>query len=237
MDARMARMARAVAAGVPHHVTQRGNRRQRTFFRDADYRLYCDLLGQHCRTAEVAIWAWCLMPNHVHLVLVPTTADGLARAIGDTHRDYSRTINRREGWTGYLWQGRFASCPMDEPHCIQAIRYIERNPVRADLARHPAAWPWSSARTHLGLATDGLVDAHALDPLVPDWPAFLADTPPDWRADELRSHTRTGRPLGDSAFITRIEQQTGRHLRPARRGRPASAQPQLGAQLGDTRPI
>ena len=118
----MAKLPRAIVPDVPHHVTQRGNRRQPVFFGDDDYRLYIGLLGEHCRACGVAIWAWCLMPNHVHLVLVPTSSIGMTKAIADTHRRYSFAINRRQGWRGNLWQGRFGSCAMDEPHALSALR-------------------------------------------------------------------------------------------------------------------
>src|ERR1700704_537259 len=110
----MARLGRIVAAGFPHHVTQRGNRRQTIFFEPADYALYRDLLAERCRKASVEVWAYCLMPNHVHLVLRPSTPDGLARAIGETHRQYTGFINARARWTGHLFQGRFSSVALDE---------------------------------------------------------------------------------------------------------------------------
>jgi putative transposase len=214
----MARLARAVAAGVPHHVTQRGNRRQPTFFRPADYRLYRALLAEACETAGVAVWAYCLMPNHVHLLLVPEEPSGLARTLGEAHRRYSSAVNARQGWTGYLWQGRFASCPLDPEHALAAARYIELNPVRAGLARTPAAWPWSSARAHLKGRDDGLVSVGPLLAEVPDWRGFLEGGLDPAAADALRLHTRTGRPLGSDAFLDRLEGQLGRRLRPARRG-------------------
>ena len=120
----MARLARVVVPGIPHHVTQRGNRRLETFFSPDDYRAYVDLLAEHCRAARVAVWAYCLMPNHVHLILVPRDADGLRAALGEAHRRYTRRINFREGWRGYLWQGRFASFAMDERHLLAAARYV-----------------------------------------------------------------------------------------------------------------
>ncbi len=118
----MARIARVVAPGYPHHITQRGNRRQQTFFRDDDYLAYLELMAEWCRKCRVEIWAWCLMPNHVHLIAVPQTEEGLARAIGEAHRRYNRRINFREKWRGHLWQERFASFPMDETHLLVAAR-------------------------------------------------------------------------------------------------------------------
>ena len=112
----MARLARVVVPGMPHHVTQRGNRRQPTFFREDDYAAYLELMGQWCRERGVEIWAYCLMPNHVHLIAVPQSEDGLRLAIGEAHRRYTRRVNFREGWRGHLWQGRFASFVMDEPY-------------------------------------------------------------------------------------------------------------------------
>ena len=134
----MARLARLVIPGMPHHITQRGNRRQQTFFNDGDYAAYLGLMAEWCRKEGVAIWSYCLMPNHTHLVAVPSSEDGLRRAIGEAHRRYSRRINFREKWRGYLWQGRFASFVMDEPYLLAAARYVELNPVRAKLVTSPA---------------------------------------------------------------------------------------------------
>src|ERR1700687_3531486 len=116
----MARLARVVAAGLPHPVDARGGRRQRVFFGSDDYEAYRALLAEGCRAAGVAVWAYCLMPNHVHLILVPSDADGLRAARGETHRRYTRHVNLREGWRGYLWQGRFASVAMDEAYPLSS---------------------------------------------------------------------------------------------------------------------
>jgi REP element-mobilizing transposase RayT len=116
----MARLARLVVPGMPHHVTQRGNRRQQTFFNDGDYAAYRELMAQWCREYAVEIWGYCLMPNHVHLIAVPSAEDGLRLAIGEAHERYTRRINFRERWRGYLWQGRFASFVMDEPYLLAA---------------------------------------------------------------------------------------------------------------------
>ncbi|WP_315832350.1 transposase [Bradyrhizobium prioriisuperbiae] len=129
----MARLARVVVPGIPHHVTQRGNGRARTFFEDADYALYRDLLAEHCGQAGVEVWAWCLMPNHVHLILVPSDPDGLRRALAALHRRYAGIIHARRKRTGHFWQGRFGAVAMDEAHLAAALRYVSLNPVRARL--------------------------------------------------------------------------------------------------------
>ncbi len=224
-DRPMARLARIVVPFVPHLVTQRGNRRQPVFFAEADYRAYLDLLAEYTRAAGVAVWAWCLMPNHVHLLLVPSDPDGLRAALGEAHRRYSRAVNFREGWRGYLWQGRFASCPLDESHTMAAARYIELNPVRAGLAAHSRDWPWSSASAHLGGGPDGVTDVAALGGRVGDWARFLADGLNDDQIEAIRRGERTGRPLGDPVFIDRLETATGRRLAPRKPGpKPKSVQ-------------
>ena len=113
--------------GVPHHVTQRGNRRQKTFFTKEDYSAYLNLMADWCGQFGVEIWAYCLMPNHVHLIAVPEREDSLAQAIGEAHRRYTRRINFRKGWRGHLWQGRFSSYPMDDVYLMAAVRYVELN--------------------------------------------------------------------------------------------------------------
>jgi len=218
----MARIARVIAEGLPHHVTQRGNRRQRTFFRDRDYEAYLDLMAAWCAKWDVAIWAWCLMPNHVHLIAVPRRAEGLARAVGEAHRRYTRLINFRKGWRGYLWQGRFASYPMDRVHTLAAARYIERNPVRAGLAKRAWEWPWSSAAAHVAGTGDRLIaPGGPLVAEVSNWRRFLATDEDEEELALLRRHMRTGRPLGDGAFLGRLESRLGRVLVPGKRGRPS----------------
>jgi len=219
----MARLARVVGAGLPRHVTQRGNRRQQVFFGPADYRHYLDLLATHCAAADVEVWAYCLMPNHVHLILVPHDADGLRAALGETHRRYTRHVNFREGWRGYLWQGRFASFVMDERYVLACARYVELNPVRARLVRSARVWTWSSARAHLAKQDDKVVRVRPLLDLAPDWKGFLrAGVEPDDLA-ALRTHTRTGRPLGPAPFVTQLEKRLGRRLRKAKPGPKANS--------------
>lgn len=219
----MARLARVIAPGLPHHLTQRGNRRQQTFFSDDDYRAYLDLMAEWCGREGVAVWAYCLMPNHVHLIVVPPDGEALRRAVGEAHRRYTRRVNFREGWKGHLWQGRFASFPMDERHLLAAARYVELNPVRARLCASPHDWPWSSARAHRDGRDDGLAVVAPLLGEVGDWAAFLAGGLSDDEAEALRRHERTGRPLGGEAFVEGLEKALGRRLRPGRPGRKPKA--------------
>lgn len=153
----MARLARIVVPGCPHHVTARGNRREPIFFEDGDQEVYCDLLAEQMRKAAVEVWAYCLMPNHVHLILCPATEDGLALALGAAHRRWANFVNARGRWRGHLFDGRFASVAMDESHLISAVRYVALNPVRARLVARAEDWAWSSVRAHLAGEDDGLV--------------------------------------------------------------------------------
>ncbi len=215
----MARLARIVVPGLPHHVTQRGSRRQHVFFSDADYRFYLNLLADFTREAGTEVWAYCLMPNHVHLILVPSTPEGLHRSVQEVHRRYTRHVNRQKGWKGYLWQGRFASCPMDETHLLAAARYVELNPVRAGLVKRARAWRWSSAVAHLTGKDDGIVSPQPLLDRRPDWKAFLKKGLDETMAEALRRGERTGRPLGSVDFIEDLERRTGRTLKKQKPGR------------------
>ena len=219
----MARTARLVVPGIPHHVTQRGNRRQPTFFSDSDYARYLALLRHGCAEAGTRIWAWCLMPNHVHLILVPSHDDGLRAALSETHRRYTSLINSREGWSGHLWQSRFSSFPMDGRWLIACARYIELNPVRAGLTKAPEEWPWSSARAHLGLAQDGMTEVAPLLECVPDWRDLLDSGLGEEQRETIRARERSGYALGDDAFLADVAERSGRPVRPKPRGRPRKA--------------
>ncbi|MHA1536282.1 MAG: transposase [Alphaproteobacteria bacterium] len=216
----MTRLARVVVPGLPHHVTQRGNRGLDTFLREGDYEAYRGLLAERAAEAGVEIWAYCLMPNHVHLILVPPGPDGLRAALGETHRRYTKYINQREGWQGHLWQERFHSYPMDEAHLLAAARYIERNPVAAGLAKAPADWRWSSASAHLSAKDDALVTVAPMLERVPDWRQFLGQEGKPEMAARIELHTRTGRPLGADDFLKSLESRLGRSLQPKSPGRP-----------------
>jgi putative transposase len=189
-----------------------------TFFCDEDYRLYLALMAEWCRKFHVDVWAYCLMPNHIHLIAIPESEDGLRRAIGEAHRRYSVIINRRQQWTGHLWQGRFSSFPMDEKYLLAAARYIEMNPVRAHLVPDPFAWKWSSAKAHLNGKDDSLVRVAPLLQLVGEWKAFLSDID-DREAEKIRCHERTGRALGSESFLDSLESLLHRIVKPRKAGR------------------
>ena len=178
----MPRIARVVAPGFPYHITQRGNRRQETFFSEDDYRSYISLMAEWCSLCEVEVWAYCLMPNHVHLIGVPKSEDSLRRAIGEAHRRYTRRVNFREGWRGQFCQGRFAS------------------------------YPWSSASAHLSRSDDSLVKVSPLLEIVGNWQEFLSQGDFVKDAKEIRRHERTGRPLGNRKFIVDLEKVLGRNF-------------------------
>jgi putative transposase len=214
----MARLARIVVPHIPHHITQRGNRRQQTFFNEQDYQAYLQLLAEWCSQCGVDIWAYCLMPNHVHLILVPKTEEALSTAISEIHRRYTRHVNFREGWRGHLWQGRFSSFPMDERYLLAAARYVELNPVKAGLVLKAQDYRWSSASAHVKGLDDGIVQVKPLLELMPRWLEFLSKATSREEESEIEKHERTGRPMGDEAFLVRLEAKTGRAMRKAKPG-------------------
>ena len=180
-------------------------------------------MAEWCDQCGVAIWAYCLMPNHVHLIAVPESADGLRRAIGEAHRRYTRSINFRKKWRGHLWQGRFASFVMDGQYLLAATRYIKLNPVKAGLVSMPEQYPWSSAKAHLTGKDDDLVKVIPLLEMVDDWQQFLSNDVSDKECALLQRHERTGRPLGSERFIAQLENTLSRILTPQKGGRPRKA--------------
>ena len=216
----MARIARLVVPGLPHHVTQRGNRRETTFFKDGDYALYLDLLAQAVQQAKTEVWAYCLMPNHVHIILVPSDEDGLRRTFADLHRRYTGIINARLKVTGHLWQGRFGSVVMDEDHLMNAVRYVTLNPVRAKLVKRARDWKWSSARAHLAGRDDGIVSVAPVLERTGNFAKFLGAPFDEKQAyGSLRRAETVGRPIGTADWLKSLEQKTGRVLVPGKRGR------------------
>jgi putative transposase len=214
----MARLARVVVPGLPHHVTQRGNRREPVFFGDDDYRGYLNLIAAAAKRAGTAVWTYCLMPNHVHFILVPSDPDGLRATFAEAHRRYTARIHARLKVTGHLWQGRFSSTAMDERHLLAAARYVPMNPVRAGLVARAQDWPWSSARAHLAGRDDGVVSVAPLLERTPDFAGLLGAAEDAAAVQAIRRSRSTGRPVGASDWIEALEAGTGRRLAVARRG-------------------
>ncbi len=215
----MARMARAVFPGIPHHVTQRGNGRAQTFFCDDDYSLYRDLLSTQAKVHGVEVWSWVLMPNHVHLILVPPAVEALSRVMSSVHRRYAGHIHARLKRTGHFWQGRFGCVAMDEHHLGAALRYVALNPVRAGLVERVSDWAWSSAHVHLGrVADDGLTLKAPVADRYPQFAELLASAEDEIATKRLRQAESVGRPLGAADFLARLEAQSGRVLAAGKRG-------------------
>lgn len=217
------RIARFVCAGLPHHVTQRGNRRGRVFFSDADHQTYLALLREYTVKHQVAVLAYCLMPNHTHLVLVPATTPALQSTLRPLHLRYAQRINRARNWKGHLWQGRYFASVLDDRHCWAAIRYVERNPVRAGMLARAEDYRWSSAASHCGLQRDTVLttEKHWQRQFegIGNWSAWLAEGDENQELETLRKHACKGLPCGSDEFIDRLESSTGRRLRDGRRGK------------------
>lgn len=216
----MARISRVIIPEFPHHIIQRGNRSQRVFFNERDYNEYLKLLNNYSHRFKVDILAYCLMPNHVHLIATPHKNGSLAQAIGETHRNYTRFINFRENWRGYLWQGRFSSYVLDERYLLAATRYILLNPVKANLVKNPWDYKWSSTKHHMMIDTSLLVRDSLLKELIGDWKDFLSITTNSNDINLLQLHERTGRPLGNSRFIEKLESMFKIKLKKKKAGRP-----------------
>ena len=187
----------------------------------SDYRRYLRLLADYSAERGLDILAYCLMPNHVHLVAVPADDRTLAAVLKPVHLCYAQHVNRSQSCSGRVWQGRFFSCPLDAAHTAAAIRYVECNPVRAGLEPRAVNYEWSSAAAHAGLRRDRLL-ASGIDRWVPvtDWSGWLAEAEPEDLTVRLRLHTRTGRPLGDDGFVRDLEARSERRLHALPRGRP-----------------
>lgn len=218
------RLARVIAPGLPHYVSQWGNRREQVFFGADDYEAYLDLVGSAARRSATEVWAYCLMPNHVHFIMVPTQLDGLRATFAEAHRRYTGRINTRLRQTGHLWQGRFSSAVLDERHLLAAVRHLSLNPVRTGLATTAADWPWSSVGAHLSGRDDGLVMARPLLDRVDDFAAFLAEPEDSPAVAALRRSYSTGRPVGAADWIAQLEALTARSLAPRKRGRKPQAE-------------
>lgn len=219
----MPRIARIIAPGYPHHITQRGNNRTPVFFDDEDRKTYLKLLSGYARTHALQVWAYCLMDNHIHLLIVPETETGLARGVGLTNQLYTQYLNHKLSQSGRIWQNRFFSCVVEnEQHLWAVARYIERNPVKAGIAERAEDYRWSSAKAHLS-GTDDTVLGPSVTWLAPSemraYVEFVLTENEDMDT-KIRQATRTGRPFGSENFIDMLEFRLKQVLRPKKAGRP-----------------
>lgn len=221
----MPRIARAVAIDLPHHITQRGNYQQVVFQDDTDFLLYLRWLQEISKDFSLDILSYCLMPNHVHFLVVPHYKDSLAKTFNILQMKYAQYFNKKNGLKGHLWQGRFYSCILDQMHLYAALRYIERNPVRAGLVKEPWGWIWSSAlahvsgeRSNIDLADITSYIEQSMD--FQQWRKFILETDEEKDLKLIRGNVSTGRPVGSKEFVAKLEKEFNRRLTPLSRGRP-----------------
>lgn len=220
----MPRQARVVFPNIPHHIIQRGNRREDVFFSDNDRKQYLEWLKEYCKEQKVEILAYCLMTNHIHLIAVPTTEDGLQKVLKPLHMRYAQKINRERGWKGHFWQGRYFSSPLDGEYLLFTTRYIERNPIRVKKVRKAENYKWSSAKGHCGTAQDDILTTKMkwLNKYegIDNWRQWLSIKEEKEKTDLIRRNTEKGIPTGSGRFIRRLEKLAGRVLEYRPIGRP-----------------
>ena len=216
----MPRQPRSVFANIPHHITQRGNRRQDVFFSNTDKDYYLKLLQQYALEHQVEVLAYCLMTNHIHLILKPATQNGLQKVLKPVHMRYSQYINKQKDWSGILWQGRFFSSALDDKYTYHAFRYVENNPVRARMVEKAIDYPYSSAQNHAGLRVDNLIADYDIGVKVDDYINYLETTDDQNDVDILRRNIHKGLPCGSDHFISRLGKLIGRDLAFKNVGRP-----------------
>lgn len=236
----MPRRARILLQGVPVHLIQRGNNRSACFYADEDYRFYLDHLTEQAAKHGCTLHAYCLMTNHVHLLLTPMRENSLAGMMKALGQRYVQYVNRTYKRSGTLWEGRFRSCLLqDEAYVLACYRYIELNPVRACMVEHPAEYRWSSYRAnaqgeadallapqalYLGLGSDELARQAAYREL------FRHELEPG-TVDEIRQATNGNFALGDERFVAEVERMLGRRATRGKPGRPFKSAPPESADL------
>jgi putative transposase len=217
----MGRVARIVIPGFPHHITHRGNRGVDVFFSDDDRQQYLVWLAEYTERHELKVWAYCLMTNHVHLIVVPASEESMARVLQALQLRHAQKVNAQNEWTGHLWHGRYYSSPLDDRHLWEAVRYVESNPVRAGLVKSAEQYDWSSAPAHCGLRPDPVLSPDLpLLKKIDDWSAWLREPLDDVTLELIRRRTRKCLPCGDDRFLGRIGELVGRKLLDRPPGRP-----------------
>ena len=220
----MPRIARIVATGFPHHITQRGNYRQNIFVDDTDREKYLSFLEIESKRYDLSVLAYCLMPNHVHCIVIPKNEDTMGNVFKYVNMKYSQYYNKKLGAGGHLFQGRFFSSVMDESYLLAGVRYIERNPVRAKIARKPTEFKWSSARIHASIDSNDNLNVMNLFKYITQtpkaWKEYIEEPDNHKELKDIREGTRRGRPIGDSGFVEKLEKKINRFLKLKPKGRP-----------------
>jgi len=220
----MARLVRSIIVGRPHLVMQEGNYKQQVFDVEADYLHYLGWLMEYANRYAVDMWAYCLMPNHIHMVCVPKTETSLARTLNTLHMRYAQYFNGKRAVHGHLWRGRFMSCALDDRSVREEVRFIENDPVRAGIVMRVEDYPWSSARSHLKDETSWIQGCRPfLEGTTPNWKAYLEEEADVDVLGRTWRSLKTGRPSGDEVFVSGLERQVGRRLHALPRGRPRKA--------------
>lgn len=211
----MARIARVVIPNHPHHITQRGVRSMNIFFKDEDYQYYKKVLYTQAQIYDLQIISYCLMTNHVHLIVIPKTKESLAKVIGETHRLYTRKINFEQKVKGHLFQSRFYSTPLDETHLLNAIKYVELNPVKARMVRFPWDYKYSSVLHRMNYQNDKILSTNETINNIKNYKDFLLR---DEDYENIKEKTRTGKPCGSLEFYEKIKELTGVDYLPKKPG-------------------
>ncbi len=205
---------RFIQPGFAYHITQRGSNKQRVFLDESDYSVYLRFLRDNHQEAGVSILAYCLMTNHVHLIVRPEFEDSLSALFRRVQGHYARYINLKNGRSGHLWQNRYYSCVLSQTHLLRALRYVEHNPVRAQLTDKAGSYAWSSAAAHLGAPDPSQLldlDFWRAEGGAETWQDLLA-TPEELNEQRrIRACTATGRPLGDETFLKMQETLANRN--------------------------
>ena len=210
----MPRIARAVAVDFPHHIIQRGNNRQKVFFAIDTRKKYLALVKEYALQWDASVLAYCLMTNHIHILIKPHQDDSLAKMMQGVSQGYAKYINRRYKRTGRLWESRYYSCVVDEESYLWPVaRYIEKNPKRAGLVKQEEDYPYSSARSHVLDVPDEVLSEQLFDKEERNgYIEFLKTEPTDKEIANIKKATKVGRPLGDENFIIKIGKLLGRHF-------------------------
>jgi putative transposase len=214
----MPRIARVVAEGYPHHIIQRGNNRQNVFFDSEDRVFYLELLKKYSKECGNSVHAYCLMENHVHMLLTPERQDSLAKAMQKLSLRFTQHINRKFNRTGRLWECRYFSAIVDkETYLWSVLRYIEKNPVRAKLVERPAQYKWSSANNpYKKEIVTPILDEHEQQEYI----NFLNKPEDEIQIQLIRNKTYSGKPIGSTVFVNHIEKILERDLDTRPKGRP-----------------